>query len=229
MSMKIQSLILLVIVTLPNFTHLLSVPPAEARPEAAIKIALPWPASFSPSEPEPISSPSSSTIQAQSFSGFSGQFTSYVDTYNGFKLNVPVEFPLHEKGATTDWTGPLLDGGAALIYINATPLKGVPSQVVYNANLKSKQTDRNFTQIVPMKVKLGNTTVLAFRCKESNNRPGTPNLKTPDDIHRWFLFVFGNQTVYTIGFTGPFQSFQTNKLQSTYEAVIRSVELVPIR
>jgi len=219
---------------LPLFTLLDTTPlswenTAEALPTAAVKISLPWPMISAPSEETPTSSPTSSSGQAQTFSGFSGRFTDYQDSYNGFKLKVPVEFPLHEKGATTDWTGPLLDGGSALIYINATPLKGVPSQVVYNANLQSKQTDRNFTEVVPMKVKLGNTAVLAFRCKESNYRPGTADLKAADDIHRWFLFVFGNESVYTIGLTGPFQSFQTNKLQPTYEAVIKSVELVPIR
>lgn len=172
--------------------------------------------------------PSSGSSSPQAFKGFSGQYSDYVDTFNGFKLKVPTEFTLHDKGMTTDWTGPLLDGGAATIYINAAPLKGVPSATVYSINLKSKKEDRNYTEIVPMKVKIGNKIAPAFRCKESKNKPGTPDLKAADDIHRWHLFVFANQTVYTMGFTGPFASFQSNKLQSMYEDVIKSVEIVPV-
>jgi len=141
---------------------------------------------------------------------------------------IPVEFTLHDKGATTDWIGPQVDGGGAMIYINAAPLKGVPSQVVYNANFKSKQEDRNYTEVVPVKVKFGNKTVPAFRCKEANHKPGSPDSKAPDDIHRWHLFVFGNEMVYTLGFTGPFSAFQANKLQSAFEPVIQAVELIAI-
>ncbi|KGF71981.1 hypothetical protein DO97_13855 [Neosynechococcus sphagnicola sy1] len=165
---------------------------------------------------------------AQDFTGFSGKYTEYKDSYNGFKLNIPVEFTLHERGATTDWLGPLLDGGSALIYINATPMKGVSSKVIYDANLRSKQEDRNVMAVVPLKVKFGKQTVWAFRYKEANHKPGSPEPKEPGDIHRWHLLVFGNETVYTLGFTGPFQSFQDNKLQVVYEAVIQSVELIPI-
>ncbi len=175
--------------------------------------------STQPQQPTPANS---------SFKGFSGQTTVYSDNYNGFKLKIPVEFTLHDKGATTDWIGPQVDGGVAMIYINAAPLKGVPSQVVYNANFKSKQEDRNYTEVVPVKVKFGNKTVPAFRCKEANHKPGSPDSKAPDDIHRWHLFVFGNEMVYTLGFTGPFSAFQANKLQSAFEPVIQSVELIAI-
>jgi len=162
----------------------------------------------------------------QSFNGFSGKSTPYTDSYNGFKLNIPAEFKQTDKGMTSTWNGPLLDGGSALIYINAAPMKGVPSQTVYAINLKSKKDDRNYTDVVP--VKMGKPNTYAFRYKEALNKPGTPDTKAPTDIHRWHLMVFGNETVYTLGFTGPFASFQSNKLPPTYETVIQSVELVPI-
>lgn len=165
----------------------------------------------------------------QEFKGFSGKTAEYSDTYNGFKLQIPTEFQLKDRGATTDWLGPLMDGGSASIYINAAPLKGVPSKVVYETNLKSKKEDRNYTDVVPVKVKYGNKTAYAFRCKEANHKPGSPEEKAADDIHRWHLFVFGNEMVYTMGFTGPYSSFKTNKLQSTYEVVIKSVELITIK
>ncbi len=173
--------------------------------------------------------PNQDSTASQDFKGFSGNYTDYSDSYNGFKLKIPTEFKLHERGATTDWTGPLLDNGSASIYINAAPLKGVPSKVVYDANFKSKKEDRNYTEVVPVKVKLGSKTVYAFRCKEADHKPGSPETKASDDIHRWHLFVFGNETVYTMGFTGPFASFKANKLQKTYEDVIKSVELIPIQ
>ena len=106
-------------------------------------------------------------------------------------------------------------------------MKGVPSKTLYDINLKSKQGDRNYTDVVPVKVRFGNGTVLAFRCKEARNRPGSRDEKAPDDQHRWHLFIFGNDRFYTCGFTGMYASFKANRLQATYEQVMGSVELVP--
>ncbi len=160
---------------------------------------------------------------------FSGQVSQYSDTYNGFRLNIPSEFTLHEKGATTDWTGPILDGGAATIYINVVEMKGVPSKTLYDINLKSKKDDRAYTDVVPVKVRFGKTTVPAFRCKEATNRTGSPDEKAPDDPHRWHLFVFGNDRFYTCGFTGTYATFKAGRLQATYEKVLASLELIPVR
>ena len=176
----------------------------------------------------PSDRPSTAPESPQSFKGFSGQYSDYADTYNGFKMKIPTEFNLTDKGATTNWLGPNLHGGAALIYINAAPLKGVPSKTAYEINLKSKQGDRNYVEVVPVTVKMGNKTTYAFRYKEASNKPGTPDTKAPTDHHRWHLLVFGNETVYTLGFTGPFAAFQANALQATYNDVIQSVELIPL-
>ncbi len=164
---------------------------------------------------------------AEDRGAFSGQVSEYSDTYNGFRLKIPAEFQLHEKGATTDWIGPILDGGSGTIYINVVEMKGVPSKTLYDINLKSKQGDRNYTDVVPVKVRFGNGTVLAFRCREARNRPGSPDEKAPDDQHRWHLFIFGNDRFYTCGFTGMYASFKANRLQATYEQVLGSVELIP--
>ncbi len=174
--------------------------------------------------------PVESKPATQEFTGFSGSYTDYSDTYNGFKIKVPAEFKLNNRGATTDWsTTSSIDGGVATIYINSAPLKGVASKVVYEANLKSKKEDRNYTEVVPVTVKHGNKTAYAFRCKEANHQPGSPAEKGPGDIHRWHVFVFDNQTVYTMGFTGTYAAFKGNKLQSTFETVIKSVEMIPIQ
>jgi len=214
MSMK-QTLLVAAVVLM---TGAIAVPLTRAFPIPGLN---PGGNSNSGGEPSPQTKPASQQL--------SGKFSEYVDSYNGYKLKVPVEFQRGDRGATTTWQGPLMDGGSASMYINAAPMKGVPSQTVYEINLKSKKEDRNYTEVVPVKVKFGNKTVPAFRCKESNRRPGSPDMKSPEDIHRWHLFVFGNEMVYTMGFAGPFASFQANKLQTTYDPVIQSVELVPIQ
>lgn len=173
--------------------------------------------------------PSEPTPAQEGFKGFSGNYAEYTDTYNGFKLKIPAEFKLGQRGATTDWQTVPFDGGVGMIYINAAPLKGVSSKVAYDANFKSKKDDRNYTEVVPVKVKFGNKTAYAFRCKEADHKPGSPEAKEPGDIHRWHLFVFGNEMVYTMGFTGSYAAFKANKLQPTYETVIKSVELVAIK
>jgi hypothetical protein len=180
-------------------------------------------------QPTPMTSPGVKiAAMPQAFNGFSGQSANYADSSNGFKINIPAEFKLVDKGMTTNWIGPLMDGGATLISINAAPLKGVPSKTVYEMNLKSKKSDRTVTDVAPVTVKMGGKTAYALRWKESSKKPGTADTKAPTDIHRWHLLVFGNETVYTLGFTGPFASFQSNKLQATYEQVIKSVELIPV-
>lgn len=158
---------------------------------------------------------------------FSGEGTDYEDRYNGFKIRIPQEFELQEKGATTNWIGPIIEDGAAGIYINTVEMAGVPSEILYNSNLQAYQNNRNYTDVVPVTVKFGDETVFAFRCKEAKNKPGTADSKSADDIHRWHLFVFGNNRFYTLGFTGMFSAFESNTLPPVFEKVIESVELIP--
>lgn len=165
----------------------------------------------------------------QQFGGFSGKYEEYVDTYNGFKIKAPMEFQLKNKGATTDWLGPILDGMAGGIYVNAVEMKGVPSKVLYDTNFKSKKEDRNYTEVVPVKIKFGKQTVYAFRVREADHKVGSPEKKSMDEHHRWHLYVFGNNRMYTCGFTGSFASFEAKKLQTVFDNVIKSFELVPVK
>ncbi len=156
--------------------------------------------------------------------------TEYLDDFNGFKLKVPPGFKLDSKGLTTTWIRmPSGGSGAATIYVNAAELKGVSSQVLYNAHLQQYKNNSSYTEVVPMKVKFGKKAALALRVKEINNVPGTRDQKGPEEIHRWHLFVFGNQRTYTWGFTGSFSDFQNGSLPAIYEDVIKSVELVTIK
>jgi hypothetical protein len=161
--------------------------------------------------------------------GFSGKFTDYVDEFNGYKMKIPVEYKLKDKGATTFWQSPLVDAQSGTLTANATRMTGVPSQVMYDTNLRSKKEDRNYTEVVPLKVKCGKGAALAFRCKESNFQPGTKDKKKPDDIHRWHLYVFANESQYLFSFDGAFSAFGANKFQPTYEAVIKSIEILPLK
>ena len=183
----------------------------------------PWIITVGVMSPAPLEafSPSDSPLTAMVAHG------AYQDTYNGFKIGIPAEFELQEKGATTNWIGPMMAGGVAGIYINTVEMKGVPSEVLYNGNLQSYQNNRNYTDVVPVPVKLGDRTVFAFRCKEADNKPGTADKKSGDDIHRWHLFVFGNDRFYTMGFTGMFAAFEDDELPAIFEEVIKSVELIP--
>lgn len=166
---------------------------------------------------------------SQPFHGFSGRFSEYVDTYNGFKIKTPVEFQLGSKGATTDWLGPILDGMAGGIYINTVEMKGVPSKVLYDTNLKSKKEDRNYTEVAPVQIKFGKKNVYAFRCREADHKAGSPEKKESGDHHRWHLYVFGNDRMYTLGFTGSVASFEAKKLQTVFENTMKSFELVPVK
>lgn len=163
-----------------------------------------------------------------SFAGFSGEYDEYLDDFNGFSVNIPTEFALQSPGQTTNWIGPILDDGAVGIYVNAAPLPGVSSGTLQETYRQQYEADRFYTDVQTMSVPYGDRMVPALRVREVDNRQGTREQKAPDDIHRWHLFVFGNERVYTWGFTGMFQTFQDEEVQATYEEVISSVELISI-
>ncbi len=174
-----------------------------------------------------------STSVAANSAVFSGQSSPYLDDYNGFALDIPSEFSLGDNGQTSDWQGPILDGSGTLIYVNAAPIPGVPAQTLYDANFQQYQQDRFYTDVEPVEIYFEAegqqpVRVPAFRAKEVDNQRGSRDSKLPDDIHRWHLFVFGNDRTYTFGFTGAFQTFQDNDVQALYNDVISSVRLVPI-
>lgn len=165
---------------------------------------------------------------SSSFAGFSGESSEYLDDYNGFKVDIPSEFDLSTQGQTTDWIGPILDDGAVSIYVNAAPLPGVAPGTLQQTYRQQYEEDRFYTDVEMTTVTYGDRTVPALRVREVDNRRGSREQKAPDDIHRWHLFVFGNERVYTWGFTGMFQTFQDNEVQALYEDVMSSVELISI-
>ncbi len=169
-----------------------------------------------------------SPVSSESFDGFSGNYAEYLDDYNGFRVNIPEEFALHNQGQTTDWIGPILDEGAVGIYVNAAPLPGVDPGTLQQTYRQQYEDDRFYTDVQTLSVPYGDRMVPALRAREVDNQRGSRNQKAPDDIHRWHLFVFGNERVYTWGFTGMFQTFQDDEVQALYEEVISSVELVSI-
>jgi hypothetical protein len=160
--------------------------------------------------------------------GFSGDTVSYADDFNGFSVTVPVEYELESPGQTTNWIGPILDGGAVGIYVNAAPLPGVDPYMLQQVNKQQYEQDSFYTDVVETTVPYGSGEVLALRVKEGNNLRGTNTEKGPDEIHRWHLLVFGNDRVYTWGFTGMYKTFDDNDVQALYEDVIESVQLIPI-
>lgn len=177
------------------------------------------------SEPEDAAAAES---QPEATAGFSGDTEDYADDVNGFKIAVPAEFELQDKGLTTTWIGPALDESATTIYINAASLPGVPAQTLYTTNQAQYENDPKYTEVEPVSVTFGDATVPGLRVKEVDIVPGTRDTKAADDIHRWHLLVFGNERVYTLGFTGAFQTFQDEAFQEVYNEAIASVELIEI-
>ncbi|NER00704.1 MAG: hypothetical protein F6K30_29090 [Cyanothece sp. SIO2G6] len=178
-------------------------------------------------ESEAVDSDTSGDSGAE-FAGFSGDYEAYSDSLNGFSVEVPVEFSLSEPGQTTNWLGPIIDDGAAGIYVNAAPLPGVDPYMLQETYRQQYETDTFYTNVEMVTVPFGNGTAPALRAEEVNTQRGTNTEKSSDDIHRWHLLVFGNERVYTWGFTGMYQTFQDNEVQDSYEAVINSVELLSI-
>jgi len=162
-------------------------------------------------------------------SGFSGKSAVYVDDYNGFKLKIPVEFKQDRKGASTAWIGPHIDSSATGIYMNVTEMRDVASQVMYDINLQSKKKDRAFTDVVPLKIKMGSKMVPGFWCREALKKPGSPAEKPGDESHTWFLFAFGNKRCYQCNISARYSAFKANKVQKLYEEVLKSIELVPAK
>lgn len=161
---------------------------------------------------------------------FSGKTSVVTDTFNGYKIAIPEEFKAGTKGATSDWEAAPIDGGAPTISINVVEMKGVPSKILYDTNFKRYKEDRNYTEVVPVTtVKLNGKSVLAFRCKEADHKAGSNDPKADDEIHRWHLFVFGNDRDFTCGFTGMVASFKAKKLQGIFEKSIASMQLISVK
>jgi hypothetical protein len=163
---------------------------------------------------------------------FSGKTQVYEDTFNGFRLELPVEFQMTNKGANTIWDGPKVEDFATTITVNATPMVGVHPQAIYDGVVRSKKTDRNVVDVRQIKMpgKLKGKPIFAFRCMESPKTPGTNDEKGPNDYHRWYLQVYGNDAAYELCMTGSYKALgQGKELPAVYLAVLKSFQLIPTK
>ena len=147
---------------------------------------------------------------SQSF--FSGRTNTYSDPSQGYRLRVPVEFQPTGVGS---WSGPRFPTPTT-IYVHTEPMAGAAA--AFHVHFKKYKDDPLYTNVMPVTIRGGQ----GFRAEEVV-RPG----KSPDDLHRWFLFVYANERVYTLGMTGPWRAFQQGILPPVYGAVIHSFEVLP--
>ncbi|WP_448379648.1 hypothetical protein [Gloeomargarita sp.] len=143
---------------------------------------------------------------------FSGQTVVYSDAVQGYRLRLPVEFQPTGAGA---WLGPRLPTPTT-IYIHTEPMVGAAA--AFTVHLKKYQDDPLYTNVTPVPIRGGQ----GFRAEEVL-RPG----QSPEDIHRWFLFVYAHERVYTLGLTGPVRAFRQGLLPPIYTAVMASFEVLP--
>ena len=162
---------------------------------------------------------------------FSGKWDVYSDSVNGFKLKIPVEFQNTNKGANTTWNGPQVDRFATTIFVNSTPMPGVHPQALYDGIIRAKKADRSVTAVTPVKMegKLKGKPIYAFSCKEVDVKPGTKDKKDATDHHRWFLYIWGNDTAYELCVAGSFQNMGGKDLPPVFTEVIKSFSLIPIK
>ncbi|APB34059.1 hypothetical protein GlitD10_1733 [Gloeomargarita lithophora Alchichica-D10] len=143
---------------------------------------------------------------------FSGQTSPYSDSAQGYRLRLPVEF---QPAGAGSWSGPRLPTPTT-IYVHTEPMSG--SAAAFNVHFKKYKDDPLYTNVTAVNIRGGQ----GFRAEEVV-RPG----KSPDDLHRWFLFVYANERAYTVGMTGPLRAFQQGILPPVYGAVINSFEVLP--
>ncbi len=191
----------------------------------------------------PISAPPSGDRNAtgtQSFNGFSGQYTDFIDSFNGFKIKLPSEFSLQNKGATTIWGGPLLVGrntngeeftGGGLISVNTVEWPAGNPSVACNATVTQYQSDRFYPndKISSKQVRFGEIPATVVFFEESIYQRGTRDEKNPDDHHRMHFQVCGNGRIYN-GILGYYYGFfkRTDiNISTVFEAVRQSFQLVP--
>ena len=146
----------------------------------------------------------------------------------GYKVLTPADF-LHdgELGETVLWSQHNTDGmpTGAMIYVHWVWLPSVPVEVQYEANLQQVVKDTESSRPQYRDVRIVDSTQgyawdgPAFWFKEVDKA-------APDEIHRWHLKAFGNESQYIVGLTGDFEQFE--ELGALYEEVIRSFERIPL-
>ncbi|ODT74022.1 hypothetical protein ABS71_06190 [bacterium SCN 62-11] len=78
--------------------------------------------------------------------------------------------------------------------------------------------------------KLKGKPIYAFRFLESPKTPGTNDDKAPQDHHRWFLYVYGNDSAYELCMAGSYQALgQGKELPEVYLSILKSFRLIEIK
>lgn len=163
---------------------------------------------------------------------FSGKTQVYEDTTTGFRVDLPIEFQLTGRGANTTWEGPKVDDFVTSVFVNVTPMPGVHPQAIYDGVVRSKKNDKTAVEVRQIKMpgKLKGKPIYAFRFMESPKTPGTNDDKGAQDHHRWFLYVYGNDSAYELCMAGSYQALGLGKeLPEVYLRILKSFQLIPIK
>ncbi len=163
---------------------------------------------------------------------FSGKTQVYEDPSTGFRLEVPVEFQLTGRGANTTWEGPKVENFATSLFVNVTPMPGVHPQAIYDGVVRSKKNDKTAVEVRPIKMpgKLKGKPIFAFRFMESPKTPGSNDEKGAQDHHRWFLYVYGNDSSYELCMAGSYKALgQGQELPGVYLKMLKSFQLIEIK
>lgn len=116
---------------------------------------------------------------------------------------------------------------AVMIYVNWVWMPDVPSETMYKTNKESVEQDikspaPTYTDLKPLVKENGYpnfTGGQGFFYKEVNK-------DAPDEIHRWHINAYGNQSSYIVGLTGTYEQFQ--KWGPIYDEVVKSFRLIPM-
>ena len=116
---------------------------------------------------------------------------------------------------------------AVMIYINWVWMPDVSSETMFNANIDQIKQDvkspaPSYTDIKVLTKENGYPNFSGgqgFFYKEVNKDAG-------DEIHRWHINAYGNQSSYIVGMTGTYAQFQ--KWGPIYDEVVKSFKLIPM-
>lgn len=163
---------------------------------------------------------------------FSGKTQVYEDRATGFRMEVPLEFQMTGRGANTTWEGPKVDDFVTSLFVNVTPMPGVHPQAVYDGVVRAKKNDKTAVEVRQIKMpgRLKGKPVYAFRFMESAQAPGSSQDKAAQDHHRWFLYVYGNDSAYELCMAGSYQALgQGKELPQVYLKILKSFQLIEIK
>jgi|GEM_PF-2307781 len=177
--------------------------------------------------------------------GQSGEFVETEVPEYGYAFDLPKEFELLEEiDKTTSWMfqpgagggavggmlksripGGIAGGGGAdsalSIYVNWTWMPDVSSSTMFNENKKSdlqniNSPDPDYTDLIVLDGFEGGS---AYWYKEVDK-------DDPEEIHRWHIKMYGNDSAYVVGLTGVYRQFE--EWGPIYEEVVHSFRLIPL-